>query len=65
MTIPEILNELELYTGRFPKRAMQAAIEQQEEITPELLRVLERAAEEPQPVNVITPCPWSCLPFRD
>ena len=47
MTIPEILKELELYTGRFPKRAMQAAIEQQEAITPELFRVLERAAEDP------------------
>ena len=34
MTIPEILKELELYTGRFPKQAMQAAIEQREAITP-------------------------------
>jgi Protein of unknown function (DUF1186)/SEC-C motif len=47
MTIPEILKELELYTGRFPRQAMQAAIEQREAITPELLRVLERAAEDP------------------
>jgi len=47
LTIPEILKELEPYTGRFPKKAMQAAIEQREAITPELLRVLETVAENP------------------
>lgn len=47
MTVPEILKELEPYTGRFPKRAVQAAIEQRDAITPELLRVLENAAENP------------------
>ena len=47
MTIPEILNELELYTGQFPKEAMQAAVEQREAITPELLRVIEAVAENP------------------
>jgi hypothetical protein len=47
MTIPEILKELEPYTGRFPKNAMRAAIEQREAITPELLRVLETVAEDP------------------
>ena len=47
MTIPEILKELEPYTGRFPKEAMQAAVEQREAITPELLRVLETVAEDP------------------
>ena len=47
MTIPEILKELELYTGQFPKKAMQAAIEQRQAIIPELLRALERAAENP------------------
>ncbi len=47
MTIPEILKELEPYTGRFPKRAVQAAIEQQEAITPELLRILETPARNP------------------
>ena len=47
MTIPEILKELEPYTGRFPKKAMQAAIEQREAITPELLRVLESIADDP------------------
>jgi hypothetical protein len=32
MTIPEILKELEPYTGRFPMKAMRAAIEQREAI---------------------------------
>jgi len=47
MTIPEILKELEPYTGRFPMKAMRAAIEQREAITPELLRVLESVAAAP------------------
>ena len=47
MTIPEILKELEPYTGRFPMMAMRAAIEQREAITPELLRVVETVAEDP------------------
>lgn len=47
MTIPEILRELEPYTGRFPKKAMRAAIEQRESVTPELLRVLEAVAGDP------------------
>jgi hypothetical protein len=47
MTISEILKELEPYTGRFPMKAMRAAVEQHEAITPELLRVLETAAENP------------------
>src|ERR1022692_2089495 len=47
MTISEILKELEPYTGRFPMKAMEAAIEQREAITPELLRVLEAVAENP------------------
>ena len=47
MTIPEILKELEPYTGRFPMQAMKAAIEQREAITPELLRVMESVADDP------------------
>lgn len=47
MTVSEILQELEPYTGRFPKKAMRAAIEQREAITPELLKVLETCAEDP------------------
>ena len=47
MTIPEILAELEPDTGRFPREALRAAIEQREAITPELLRVLESVAAAP------------------
>ena len=47
MTVPEILAELEPYTGRFPMEAMRAAIERREAITPELLRVLESVAAAP------------------
>jgi hypothetical protein len=47
LTIPEILKELEPYTGRFPMDAMRAAIEQREAITPELLRVVEDIAANP------------------
>ena len=47
MTVPEILKELEPYTGRFPMEAMEAAIEQREAITPELLRVVDSVAEDP------------------
>ena len=47
MTIPEILKELELYTGCFPLEAMEAAIEQREAITPELLRIVEAVADNP------------------
>ena len=47
MTLPEILKELEPYTGQFPRKAMHAAIEQREAITPELLGVLEAVAEKP------------------
>jgi hypothetical protein len=47
MTIPEILKELEPYTGKFPMKAMRAAIEQREAITPELLKVLESVTAAP------------------
>jgi hypothetical protein len=47
MTMPEILKQLEPYTGRFPMDAMRAAIEQREAITPELLKVLESVADDP------------------
>jgi hypothetical protein len=47
MTITEILKELETCTGSFPRAAMEAAIAQREEITPELLRVIEAVAADP------------------
>lgn len=47
MTIPEILKDLELFTGQFPLAAMQEAIQQREAITPELLRIVEAIAANP------------------
>lgn len=47
MTIPEILQELEPYTQKFPVDALRAAIEQREAITPELLRIVEAIAANP------------------
>ncbi len=47
MTVPEILKELEPYTGRFPMQAIRAAIAHREAITPELLRVVEAVAQDP------------------
>lgn len=47
MTIPEILKELEPYTGKFPIQALRAAIEQREAITPELLHLIEAIAANP------------------
>jgi hypothetical protein len=44
MKIEAILQELEHLTGRFPRQAVEAAIANQEAITPHLLQVLEDAA---------------------
>jgi hypothetical protein len=46
MQINEILQALEHLTGRFPRKAVEAAIAQREAITPHLLQVLERAARD-------------------
>jgi hypothetical protein len=49
MEITEILREFERNNGKFPRAAVEAAVAQQEEVTPHLLRILEetvdRAAE--------------------
>lgn len=47
MTTEQILKGLEFYTGRLPKKAIKAAVQQQEAITPELLRVIHEAAKNP------------------
>lgn len=47
MTIPEILEALATPGRVYPLQAMQAAIEQREAITPELLRDLEEVANDP------------------
>ncbi len=41
MDISEILQALERNTGTFPREALEAAVEKREEITPELLQILE------------------------
>ena len=46
MEISEILNQFELFNGKFPREAVEAAITRKEEITPELLRVLEEIADQ-------------------
>src|SRR5882762_524641 len=48
LSIPEIIDKLTPYTGRFPKDALQSAMIQKEAITPHLLRSLEEAAESPE-----------------
>ncbi|MFM7101923.1 MAG: DUF1186 domain-containing protein, partial [Verrucomicrobiota bacterium] len=47
MTVPEILEKLANHRGTFPLAAVEAAIEQREAITPELLRILETMADAP------------------
>lgn len=47
MTIPEILEALANPGRVYPLKAMQAAIEQREAITPKLLRILEEVADDP------------------
>ena len=47
MQVQQILKELESYTGKFPRQAVQAAVEQRDEITPHLLECLERTAADP------------------
>jgi hypothetical protein len=49
MEISEILAQLERNPGYFPRQAVLAAVARREEITPALLKVLEDAAENPEP----------------
>lgn len=42
------MQELEYYTGAFPRRALARAIEEQEDITPDLVDIIQRAADNPQ-----------------
>jgi hypothetical protein len=48
MNIEDIIHELERNRGRFPRRALQAAIEQREAMTPVLLQALADAADDPE-----------------
>ncbi len=45
MKIEEILGKLEFYDRRFPRRALQEAMVRKESITPELLAIIQDAAE--------------------
>jgi len=52
MTVEEILEELRLYgDGTFPRKALEQAIHMEDEITPELLRILNEAAEHPEDLS--------------
>lgn len=45
MNLKEILIELEYYHGYFPREALEAAISEQNTITPELLKILEHTIQ--------------------
>jgi hypothetical protein len=45
METAEILHQFERLTGKFPRAAAEAAAARQEEVTPELLRILEETIE--------------------
>ena len=47
MTTQEILKDFSSAVGHFPRAALEAAVAQREEITPELLRIVEVAAQDP------------------
>ncbi len=47
MTVEEILNALSHKDNKFPREALEQATAQKEEITPHLLKILERVAEDP------------------
>jgi hypothetical protein len=46
MTVPGILQQLARLTPALPRKALQAAVQQREEIVPELLKALERASSD-------------------
>ena len=48
MEVGEILRRLERNEGRFARQAVQEATARRDEITPELLRILEQVADDPQ-----------------
>lgn len=48
MQTKEILAALEYYTGVFPREALVQAIEERDQVIPELLDIIERAAENPK-----------------
>jgi hypothetical protein len=62
MEITEILQNFERATGKFPQAAVEEAAARREEITPELLRILEDTIERaPQLAEGATTWP-TCMP---
>ena len=51
MEVNEILKQLEFNTGKFPRRAVEAAVACPDKIVPELLRILEHAVEHPEEIE--------------
>jgi hypothetical protein len=51
METAEILHQIERTTGRFERAAVEAAIARREEITPELLRILEHAVNKAKEID--------------
>src|SRR5262245_10637850 len=47
MTVEEILNALSHKDNKFPREALEQATDRKEEITPRLLNILERVADDP------------------
>ena len=47
METAEILHQFERYTGKFARAAVEAAVQRREEVTPELLRILEDTSHAP------------------
>jgi hypothetical protein len=45
METAEILHQFERFTGKFPRAAVKAAVARQEEVTPDLLRILEETVD--------------------
>lgn len=45
MELVEILQQFEKFTGKFPRAAVEAAVARQEEVTPELLHIVEETTE--------------------
>ena len=45
METAEILHQFERFTGKFPRAAVEAAVTRQEEVTPELLRIMEETVD--------------------
>ena len=48
LSVPEILEELRELRGYFPVEAVEAAVERRDEMVPELLRILDDAADRPE-----------------